>query len=223
MLDELKIGDKYSYRDFCASVKERTIGMPTKKSIKDSVPFSNITYDFSMINGEQYWEERPLEYIFEMDADSPEDLERLKKYFKTWIANVYQEELSDPFIKDYHFVATYEDSSFDDSEFEKSTISVTFKAYPYMIKNDETVYAHALDPGEKATLTVTNDSAHRLCPKITSETSFTLTMDGIDYSGSAGTIADSDLMFERGETEVMLENTGEEPGVITISFYEEVF
>ena len=69
MIDQLIIGSKKSYDDFGASVSERTIHQPKKKTIKETVPFSNITHDFSGIDGEVYWEERKLEYIFENMPD----------------------------------------------------------------------------------------------------------------------------------------------------------
>lgn len=56
MLDQLIIGDKSSFDDFDASVSERNISPPKKKEIKETVPFSNVTYDFSKINGELFWE-----------------------------------------------------------------------------------------------------------------------------------------------------------------------
>ena len=88
MLDQLRIGDKYSYDDFFASVAERKIKKPKKKKIKDTVPYSNKTYDFSAINGEVYWEERELEYILELDADTPEELEERKIALSSWLMNV---------------------------------------------------------------------------------------------------------------------------------------
>jgi hypothetical protein len=116
-LDELRIGDKYSYKDFSASVRDRKISAPVKKKIKETVPFSNETYDFTSINGEIYWEERTLEYVLEMDAETAEQLESKKIDFKTWVMNVEKQELHDPYIKDYHFLATFDDIEFDDSEF----------------------------------------------------------------------------------------------------------
>ena len=55
LLDQLRINDKYSYDDFEASLKERTVSEPKKKTIKDTVAYSNQTYDFSAINGDVYW------------------------------------------------------------------------------------------------------------------------------------------------------------------------
>ena len=138
MLDQLRIGDKYSYDDFGASVAERKIGKPKKKTIKETVPHSNITYDFSKINGEIYWEERELQYVLELDAETPEELEDLKIDLSNWLMNVFEEDLFDPFIEGYHFRATYDDIDFDDSEVEKTTATVKFKAYPYMISNEPT-------------------------------------------------------------------------------------
>ena len=63
MIDQLIIGKIASYDDFGASVAERKIIKPKKKSIKETVPFSNVTHDFSAIDGELYWEEASLEYI----------------------------------------------------------------------------------------------------------------------------------------------------------------
>ena len=74
MIDQLIIGDKASCDDYGASVASRKIVPPKKKEIKETVPFSNVTYDFSAINGEQYWEERELEYTLEIIAPTPEEL-----------------------------------------------------------------------------------------------------------------------------------------------------
>ena len=109
MIDQLIIGGKASFDDFGASVSERKISYPKKKSIKKTVPFANVTYDFSKINGELYWEERTLEYIFEIMADTPEMLEQKKQAFSNWVMNVMNEKIYDPFIPDYHYLGTYED------------------------------------------------------------------------------------------------------------------
>lgn len=141
MFDQIIIGDKGSYTDFSASLAERHIGKPKKKSIKETVPFSNITYDFSKIDGEQYWEERELEYVFEITADTPEELEDLKRDFSGWVMNVFEEDIHDPYIFGYHFKGTYEDMDpKDDEGLDKSTITVKFKAYPYMIADNATVF-----------------------------------------------------------------------------------
>ena len=174
MFDQLIIGDKASYDDFEANVSERRIKDGKKKEIKDSVPFSNVTHDFSAINGEVYWEEKELEYIFEIEADTAEELEEKKIAFKSWIMNVMNEKLYDPYIRDYHFLATFNNIDPDDSEIEKSTITVTFTAYPYMIANKAKNYEIALEASKENTVTVVNDSSHRITPTFTADVAFTV-------------------------------------------------
>ena len=222
MIDQLIIGNKASYDDFEASVKERHISDPKKKSIKDTVPFSNKTYDFSAINGELYWEERKLEYIFEIDALSPEELENKKLAFKSWIMNVMNECIYDPFITDYHFIGTYEDSSPDDSEIDKSTMSVIFKAYPYMVSNKIKQYSYNAVKGESCTVTIYNNSSHRVTPIFISDVPIALTKNNVTYSLAAGENKSDKIMLSVGANTLSIETTGES-GTFTIEFYEEVF
>lgn len=163
MIDQLIIGEKASFDDFGASLATRNIGMPTKKSIKETVPFSNVTYDFSKINGELYWEERELEYVFEIIASTPERLEELKTAFASWVMNVHQEEIHDPFIPLHHFVGTFDDIDFEDEEsLDKTTVTVTFTAYPYKVANQPTVFEETSSMDTRKRLIVENTSSHRV-------------------------------------------------------------
>lgn len=163
MNDQLIIGDKASFDDFEASLATRNIGMPKKKSIKETVPFSNVTYDFSRINGELYWEDRPLEYVFEILASTPEELEELKTAFSSWVMNVFEEEIHDPFIPDYHFIGTYEDIDFEDEEtLDKTTVTVKFTAYPYKVANLPTVFELESDGLGSKEWDIENKSSHRV-------------------------------------------------------------
>lgn len=221
MNDQLTIGTKSSYDDFEASVKERKKKASKKKVIKDSVPFSNVTYDFSAINGELYWEERELEYVFEILADSAEELERKKIPFKSWLMNIQNEKLFDPFIEGYHFVGTFSDISEDDSEFEKATITVTFTAYPYMIANNPKEYHFTLAAGVKQTVEIQNDSSHRITPKIVSDVTFKLGTGDISFSVPAGEVDDDSFKLKAGRNVLTLESTTD--GSVMFSFVEEVF
>lgn len=221
MIDQLIIGNKASYDDFEASVSERKIKDGAKKEIKDSVPFSNVTYDFSAINGEIYWEDKELEYVFEITADTPEELEEKKLAFKSWLMNVMGEKLYDPFILDYHFIATYKSIDVDDSEFEKSTITATFTAYPYMIANQAKTHDVALEANKETTLTIQNDSSHRITPTFKADIPFTVAGGGANYAIPAGETTDDSFKLEVGvNTLVIMATVG---ATLSISFHEEVF
>lgn len=222
LLDQLRINDKYSYDDFEASLKERTVSEPKKKTIKDTVAYSNKTYDFSAINGEVYWEERVLEYVFEIIADTPEELEEKKRKFLAWIMFIQNEDLYDPYIMNYHFKATYDSIKVDDSEIEKSTITVTFTAYPYMIANTETLYTIAVDIGEERTVTLINNSVHKIIPKITATAPAVIKKGDSSYSVSAGTFQDESFEFEAGDNVLIITNSGTEKSTLTVTFNTEV-
>lgn len=223
MLDQLKIGNLYSYDNFSASVSKRNIKKGKKKSIKDTVPFSNITYDFSKINGEVYWEEQTLQYIFEITADTPEELETLKTNFSSWVMNVMEEKLYDPFIKDFYFKATYDDMLFDDDEsMEKTTITVIFTAYPYKFANEPKKYTTEVTTDTEVTLKVENGSSHKITPTLISDVSLGITMGNLTYTMGAGTTVDERIKLEIGENQVTVKAT-KTSGTFTIEFTEEVF
>lgn len=225
MIDQIKIGNKSSFDDFEASVCQRKINKPKKKSIRETVPFSNVVYDFSAINGEVYWEDREFEYIFEITADTPELLEEKKRAFAAWVMNIADEVLKDPFIEGYHFKATYADIDEDDDEsIEKTTISVSFTAYPYMIADNETVYNQVLQPSGTATVTVVNNSSHRLLPTITLDSDCSITFNGINYTIPAGVYTGDALWLVVGDNEFTLKNPSTSRScTVKISFFEEVF
>ena len=225
MLDQLIIGTKASFDEFGASVARRTISQPTKKAIKETIPFSNITYDFSGINGELYWEERKLEYVFEITAPTPQALEELKKAFAAWIMNTVSEKIFDPFIAGYHFVGTYESMEFDDEEHEeKTTATVTFSAYPYKISNDEVVFKHTLEPAGKVTAIIVNASSHRISPTITVDAACSISFGDVVYTIPAGVYTGDELWLVVGENTFEVNNPSNSiECTVTISFYEEVF
>lgn len=225
MIDQLIIGDKASFDDFAASVAERKIKMPKKKSIKETVPFSNVTYDFSAIDGETYWEERVLEYVFEITADTPEEMEELKSRFASWVMNVQEAELRDPYIPGYHFKATYDDMDANDDEgLEKTTLTVTFTAYPYMIADDAKVYEVTLAKSGQTTLQVLNESTHPVIPTLYCSNVAELQVGGNSYAMSLGTTTDASFKIPAGMTDIKVKN-GSSTAVTTvkISFNEEVF
>lgn len=79
-----------------------------------------------------YWEERELEYTFEIIACSPDELESKKTAFSDWVMNVLNEDIHDPYQPGWHYVGTFEGINYsDDESMEKTTATVKFMAYPY--------------------------------------------------------------------------------------------
>lgn len=222
MVDQLRVGNDFSYDDFDASVKDRSISEPEKKSIKDTVPFSNLTYDFSALNGEVYWEERKLEYVFEISADTPEELEEKKRKFLAWIMFIQDAEIHDPFINGYHFKGTFDSIKVDDSEIEKSTITVTFSAYPYLIADTETSYVIAIEAGEEKTVNILNSSVHKIIPTLQTTTALVIGKGNSSFAVPSGTMYDEAFEFLPGKNVLTIENSGAEKCTLTITFRAEV-
>ena len=205
MIDQLIIGKKASYDDFEASLAKIKVALPKKKSIKEKVPFSNITHDFSAINGEIYWEEREIECVFEITADSPESLEEKKAAFSDWVMKVFNEEIHSPYIPDYHYIGTYEDMTPDDEDdVEKTTITVKFTAYPYKIANYPTAYECDISGAGAKTLYIVNASSHRLVPLITVNRPVRVENGGVAYELSEGTHEPPEFFLNEGLNEVKI-------------------
>lgn len=222
MFDQLIIGNNASYDDFEASICKRKIGNPKKKIIKESVPFSNLTYDFSDIDGECYYEERELEYTFEITADTPEKLEELKMNFSSWVMNTMRERLYDPFVKKYYFLATFEDISFDDDEsIEKTTATVKFKAYPYKIAIEGKGNMMQISK-DISSLVVQNNSSHPVIPTLNADVACQVTIGNLTYGMPAGTVKDETIKLAIGTNEIKVKAT-ESEGWLAIEFSEEVF
>ena len=136
MIKQLIIDGKKSYDDFGVYIASRNISSPTKKVIKESVPFTNEVYDFSKMNGEIYWEERTLEYTFDIAELTTEEMEVVKSNLLNWFLNVHDTDIYDPYIGDFHFHGSYDSDSWNE-DFGAGELSVSFTVYPYKISNSD--------------------------------------------------------------------------------------
>lgn len=226
LIDQISISGRESYTDFGASVAARNHKMPVKKVIKETIPYSNVTYDFSAINGEVYWEERELEYIFEMIASTPEKLEEMKERFCDWVMNVFQEKLIDPLNPFFHYLATFSDIAFaDDEGLEKTTATVKFTAYPYKIANEPRVFKYEIKGAGQTHIYINNDSSHRITPTIESAYGIEILRGSERYIIPAGTVKDANFQLNKGTNDMYIVNklVVAEPLFVTISFTSEVF
>lgn len=113
---------------------EREAPTPKEKAITDSVPYQQGEYDFSLLDGQRYFETRTLTFkfvIFDSDYRYRSGAEHEIK--RKLLPQGYQS-LQDTHIPGYVWNAKCEEVSVEDSA-EGSTLiaTVTFKAYPYAI------------------------------------------------------------------------------------------
>lgn len=219
-MKELIANGKKSYTDFGAYISGRKISLPKKKSITESPPFSNLTYDFSAINGELYWENRELEYSFDIAEFTTDEMETEKTKLTDWLLNIHDADIYDPYIGDYHYHGSFDSISWDE-DFGAGTLTAVFSVYPYKIANKAKVVALETAEGEEYKdfeLVVKNNSSHRIMPVISSTGEYNIVFGGLSYSVHAGTYEETFYLAPGNNT---LKVSGS--GVLSISFVEELF
>lgn len=118
---------------------ERDAPTPSEKAITDSVPYQQGEYDFSLLDGQRYFDVREIEYQFVIfDADYRFRSSTEHEIKRKLIPQGYQE-LHDSHIPGYVWRAKCSDVSVEDSVEDSTLIAtVTFTAYPYALtENDE--------------------------------------------------------------------------------------
>lgn len=136
MTEGIRINDKHSYGDFGLYLKYRNIGLPNKKSIRQTVAFMNGYYDFSALNGAPAWEERIIEYAFDVTNDDPVELDYFVSVVLDWLANVQDADIHDDTMFNYHWHGSYESCTlnWDDSGMAVELI-VSFVVHPFKISD----------------------------------------------------------------------------------------
>ena len=129
---------KHSYIDLGVTMSNsREISIPNKKKVKQSIPFSNVVYDYSEIFGSQVYEERTLKYTFNIagrPVRTKDDMNWLKTTVVNWIMKGGSKQpLYDDFFRNYYFLAEVEGGVSFIENWQYGFLEVVFTAYPFMI------------------------------------------------------------------------------------------
>lgn len=213
MTDGIRINDKHSYGDFGLYLKSRNISLPKKKNIRETVPFMNGYYDFSALNGSPAWDERTIEYAFDVTNDNPVDLDYFVSYVLDWLGNAHDVDIRDDTVYGYHWHGSYDSANvkWDDSGMQ-AEISVSFVVHPFKIADNPTT--HSLTAG---THTIIN-SGMAVAPYVQSDASAAIQIGTYVSSIPANELIQLEIDLKRGGNTVLV--TGE--GTVTFSYYEEV-
>lgn len=217
MIKSIRANGKASYDDFDLYIASRLISIPASKEILESVPFQNGSYDFSRINGEIAYEAREISYVFDVAEFTIEEMENNKRKILQWLSSIYNTDIYDDYIKDYHFHGTFITPEWTE-EASQGALTVKFRVYPYMIANVSTKYEVDLTENETKTIEITNNSAHSVSTIITCTNNLLVIKDGLQYSVPSGTTKTNDFSLSPGENNIQLKGKGK----AKIEFYEEV-
>lgn len=125
--------NKHSYNDFGLKILSREFNPPSKKKIKETLPFMNGSYDFSLLYGENVYEERTIKYVFDFRYKDKIDFFNKKTAITDWLLNSSKEPLYDDLIPGYYFIAECDDSISFDEGYIDCEVTVVFNAYPFKI------------------------------------------------------------------------------------------
>lgn len=227
---------EHSYDEHRMILTNRTIGLPNKNKILETVPFSNIEYDFSEIFGAQTYEQRELTYEFILfNHRKVPDLERFRISCINWLMTVNKQAvLKDDEIENYYFlgeVRTAPECTFN-IKTDVYEVSVTFTCYPFKIGelaegNDlwdpfnfdtdvfqDTVFTIA---GSKS-IKLINNGVVPVCPTVVCTSGMSVALDGTTYTFSTGTTQANEFMLKVGGNFMTISGTG----TIEFIFYKEL-
>lgn len=211
--DGIRIKDLHSYRDFDLYIKYRIIGLPEKKSIRQTVAFMNGYYDFSALNGAAAWGERLIEYGFDVIADTPQELELEVGRILNWLCNVHDEDIFDDTLTRFHWHGSYDKSDVSyDEDGEHAEIKVSFVVHPFKIADVATIYTM-----KAGTHKITN-LGMAVAPFVICDTTAAIQIGTYVSSIPANEEIQLEIDLARGENTVLV--TG--AGTVRLSYYEEV-
>ena len=127
---------KHSYNTFGATLSNREIGLPKRNRATETVPLSNVEYDFSALLGSNTYSQRTLKYEFSFLERNRTRLEMKAADIINWLENtVGEHKLYDDIIPLYHFRATVAEVT-QKREHSLITVTATFTAYPFRVPNN---------------------------------------------------------------------------------------
>lgn len=119
--------------DIGVVMQSKSIQSPSKKKLKDSVPFMNGSYDFSTVgsNGEIMYNEREISIVFGLPAETKEELQVMYSKVLEWLVDTGKHKLIFDVMKDYYFMAEVEETTSFEETKEFGKLEVKFVADPF--------------------------------------------------------------------------------------------
>ena len=192
-------GNKHSFKDFNITIAKRDIGIPKKNKITEKIPFSNVTYDFSLLYGEQTYDERSLSYTFNIIGKNKNDMNVKKTNILTWLMDGGKEKLYDDTIPGVYFLAEALESSWKEN-LHDGQLTVKFEAYPFKIRDidegdiawDDLIFE--LDVLQETIFNINgsksielyNNGVNRIVPSIICDSEMDLTINNSIYKLKSG-------------------------------------
>lgn len=215
---------KHSYKDFGLIMQSRSIGLPSKRKIYDSVPYLSGNYDFSLLYGEQSYDERTLNYVFTLKCKDEYVANSFKVKIVNWLLDGNKKKLVDDETVGYYFMAECTGCICEQTGCRNSTLkfNVTFTAYPFLISDKEEgdtiwdTFCFATDSLQKVKFNITDSKDIVLCnvgvssvtPTVVCDSFMNILQDGITYVFNPGSTEDYRFSLKKGRNNITVKGTG---------------
>lgn len=225
-MTQITFNNKNSYIDFGVTIESIDIQPPSKKKIKDSVPYMNGSYDFSTIGtgGEIVYNEREIKIRFNLVTRNK--LSLYLKYSKVleWLLGTGQQKLIFNFMTGYYFLAEVESAtSFEEVLQRAGRLEVSFVCEPFKYGTDlagellwdnidfelpDYIQNTLFTISGSQTVTLYNPSSHSIIPKIVCNANMSCTANG--YTANFTTTKNTDWGFKLkpGANNIQINGTG---------------
>lgn len=132
------VGAVHSVIDYGMCYADRRITSPQKRVLKRSIPYRNGSIDFTALDGEAYYDERTITYLFEVVGNSPMDVSKQVDDFVQWLSEITDADIHDDEMPVWHWHGGCDevDVDYEDGTGLKATITATFTVYPFRIADE---------------------------------------------------------------------------------------
>ena len=223
----------FDTREYDMHLIERSAPTPQEKEIIESVPFAHGVYDFSNILGERIFDNRPISYTFQIYEHDYDRRKHEQTVLENKLLGTHITRLEDTYDSNYYYLGKCVSvNTTDDHVYNRLIVVAEFDCYPFKISKlpeghdiwDEfnfeldvaQVVKHEVNGTKEVTLY--NAGAPSIVPTITTSNEFTIEIDTISVTVSAGTHKSELIRLRKGENRIML--TGN--GTIEFNFHKEL-
>ena len=208
----IAVNGLHSFRDFGLTISSKTVGLPKKKLLRETIPFANGSYDFSMISGEIIFEDRTAKYTFDIIDNDVVSMQVLRSKVATWLLMVHEANIYDDDYPGWHVIGSYSNDSWSEDN-ESGELTVTFKCYSFLVADEMKEYSMAT-----GTHQILNDGSRNAVPTIDAPFGATITIGDRTITFTAGTYNDSSVFLTSGTNTWGVQSSG----VVTVKFREEI-
>lgn len=228
---QIKFNNKKSYDDYSLVIESISIQPPVPKTIKEDVPFMNGSYDFSRINGERYYEERPIEIVFAYKGRNKEHVQDIYSDILQWLYEAPKGNINIDNIVGYHFIGEVNSISSFETFIKTAKLSVLFVCSPF--KESDTEYGDDIwdifnferDYMEQSVYSVSGttsieiyNTGRKIVPEIITNSSITLNNNGVTAIFNSSKTKDYNFKIIPGKNTITATGTG----TIEIKFRKEM-